>query len=286
MHRRDIDRILRRALRRAGVVTGYEHRCRRKGCGFKKLEPTSDAGRCPKCSIPAGTSTCPTCAAASASSRSRSAWTSSNCVTAEAAAACVRAERLLTMPVVTRCQADAFAPPLPTPRAVPPGGGRRRDPPPRPRRRVRSGSGGPGAPARRSARRRPIAAAPSPRPRRSCSRTCCCAGWRSPARSRRTRSRRCCSPSTSPRSGSRPVRGRVASLHSTSRHRRALRLRCLDHPGADRAQVLREQGLSHRAPSSQSAQTPAPGARPRCEASRSRAPRPRHPAASPCSCRS
>jgi hypothetical protein len=53
MHRPDValDEVLRRALGRAGVVTGYEHRCRRKGCGYRKLEPSADAGRCPKCNM-------------------------------------------------------------------------------------------------------------------------------------------------------------------------------------------------------------------------------------------
>ena len=52
MMRRDValDRILRRALARAGVVTGYVHRCRRHGCGFRD-EPKheAEAGACPQC---------------------------------------------------------------------------------------------------------------------------------------------------------------------------------------------------------------------------------------------
>ncbi len=52
MMRRDValDRILRRALARAGVVTGYEPRCRRHGCGFRD-EPKNEAeaGACPRC---------------------------------------------------------------------------------------------------------------------------------------------------------------------------------------------------------------------------------------------
>jgi integrase len=53
MHRRDLalDRVLRRALGRAGVVEGYEHRCRRKGCGFLKPDTTAEVGRCPKCNM-------------------------------------------------------------------------------------------------------------------------------------------------------------------------------------------------------------------------------------------
>ncbi len=46
-----LDRVLRRALGRAGVVTGYDHRCRRKGCGYSKEEPANDPGRCPRCNM-------------------------------------------------------------------------------------------------------------------------------------------------------------------------------------------------------------------------------------------
>ncbi len=46
-----LDRVLRRALGRAGIVTGYEHRCRRKGCGYSVVAPTPDCGRCPKCKM-------------------------------------------------------------------------------------------------------------------------------------------------------------------------------------------------------------------------------------------
>jgi len=28
--------VLRRALKRAGIVTGYKHECRRKGCGHEE----------------------------------------------------------------------------------------------------------------------------------------------------------------------------------------------------------------------------------------------------------
>lgn len=38
--------ILRRALARAGIVTGYRHVCRRKKCGFVKLAKTADLLRC------------------------------------------------------------------------------------------------------------------------------------------------------------------------------------------------------------------------------------------------
>src|SRR5262249_43659056 len=50
MMRRDValEGVLRRAMGRAGIVTGYRHVCRRKGC--KHAEAASDAAlrRCPK----------------------------------------------------------------------------------------------------------------------------------------------------------------------------------------------------------------------------------------------
>ena len=53
MHPRDIalDHILRRALGRAGLVTGYIHKCRRKGCGFSKEASEANCGKCPKCNM-------------------------------------------------------------------------------------------------------------------------------------------------------------------------------------------------------------------------------------------
>ncbi len=47
--RTQLELVLRRAMRRANLVTGYVHKCRRKGCGYQ--EPTADANprRCPKC---------------------------------------------------------------------------------------------------------------------------------------------------------------------------------------------------------------------------------------------
>ncbi len=41
--------VLRRALARAGVVNGYTHRCRRKGCGHSERHEYAEPGRCPKC---------------------------------------------------------------------------------------------------------------------------------------------------------------------------------------------------------------------------------------------
>jgi integrase len=51
MHRLDVkwDVKLRRALGCAGIVVGFEHRCRRKGCGFKGRRATAEASRCPRC---------------------------------------------------------------------------------------------------------------------------------------------------------------------------------------------------------------------------------------------
>jgi integrase len=43
--------ILRRALGRAGIVTGYLHRCRRKGCGHVEAAPDAELKRCPKCNM-------------------------------------------------------------------------------------------------------------------------------------------------------------------------------------------------------------------------------------------
>jgi hypothetical protein len=38
---------LRRALRRAGICTGYQHRCRFKGCGRIDLHADEQPRRCP-----------------------------------------------------------------------------------------------------------------------------------------------------------------------------------------------------------------------------------------------
>ncbi len=54
MHSRDlaVDMVLRRALGRAGIVTGYIYRCRRKGCGYRSEPiPKSECGRCPECNM-------------------------------------------------------------------------------------------------------------------------------------------------------------------------------------------------------------------------------------------
>lgn len=45
----DPQRVLRAALRRAGLVDGYIHTCRRKGCGHKERQPDRKLRRCPRC---------------------------------------------------------------------------------------------------------------------------------------------------------------------------------------------------------------------------------------------
>jgi integrase len=50
MMRRDVnlEQTLRRALGRAGVVEGYKHVCRRKGCGHAEAATDREQRRCPK----------------------------------------------------------------------------------------------------------------------------------------------------------------------------------------------------------------------------------------------
>ncbi len=49
MMREDVDLVgvLRRAMGRAGIVIGYEHVCRRKGCRYSKKTPDAALRRCP-----------------------------------------------------------------------------------------------------------------------------------------------------------------------------------------------------------------------------------------------
>jgi integrase len=44
-----MEEVLRRAMRRAGIVTGYVHKCRRKGCGHQEPAPEANPRRCPVC---------------------------------------------------------------------------------------------------------------------------------------------------------------------------------------------------------------------------------------------
>jgi integrase len=49
MMREDVDLVgvLRRAMGRAGIVIGYQHVCRRKGCRYSKKAPDAALRRCP-----------------------------------------------------------------------------------------------------------------------------------------------------------------------------------------------------------------------------------------------
>jgi integrase len=53
MHREDVDveGVLRRAMRRAGLVTGHVHACRRKGCTHSEAAPDPALRRCPSCGM-------------------------------------------------------------------------------------------------------------------------------------------------------------------------------------------------------------------------------------------
>ena len=42
---------LRRALKKAGIVTGYKLKCRRKGCGFEEQRAAAAEARCPRCNM-------------------------------------------------------------------------------------------------------------------------------------------------------------------------------------------------------------------------------------------
>src|SRR3954469_6643100 len=46
-----LDHVLRRALGRAGVVTGYIHKCRRARCGYEAKAARAECGRCPMCGM-------------------------------------------------------------------------------------------------------------------------------------------------------------------------------------------------------------------------------------------
>ena len=50
-HELPLQDVLRRALGRAGLVKGYQHVCRRKGCAFTEVRPDNLAKPCPKCSF-------------------------------------------------------------------------------------------------------------------------------------------------------------------------------------------------------------------------------------------
>jgi Phage integrase family len=46
-----LELVLRRAMRRANLVTGYVRKCRRKGCGYQEATADANPRRCPKCSF-------------------------------------------------------------------------------------------------------------------------------------------------------------------------------------------------------------------------------------------
>lgn len=53
MMRRDValEDVLRRAMGRAGIVTGYRQICRRKGCGHAEAAPDAEPRKCPVCGM-------------------------------------------------------------------------------------------------------------------------------------------------------------------------------------------------------------------------------------------
>ena len=50
-HDRALTKVLRRAMARAGLVTGHIHKCRRKGCGYEEQRTDSTPERCPRCNM-------------------------------------------------------------------------------------------------------------------------------------------------------------------------------------------------------------------------------------------
>jgi integrase len=46
--RTQLELVLRRALKAAGIVVGYQHKCRAKACGFMEPAPDQNLRRCPK----------------------------------------------------------------------------------------------------------------------------------------------------------------------------------------------------------------------------------------------
>jgi len=46
-----LEQVLRRALRRANILTGWRHSCRRKGCGHVVQAPDAEIRWCPKCKM-------------------------------------------------------------------------------------------------------------------------------------------------------------------------------------------------------------------------------------------
>jgi len=46
-----VEKVFRTALKRAGLVEGYEHACRRKRCGFKERRADGARSQCPTCGM-------------------------------------------------------------------------------------------------------------------------------------------------------------------------------------------------------------------------------------------
>ena len=46
-----LEEVLRRAMRKAGIVTGYVHKCRRQGCGHREPAADMNPRRCPECNF-------------------------------------------------------------------------------------------------------------------------------------------------------------------------------------------------------------------------------------------
>jgi integrase len=46
-----LHKVVRRAMSRAGIVAGYLHKCRRRGCGYEVRADCAETGRCPKCEM-------------------------------------------------------------------------------------------------------------------------------------------------------------------------------------------------------------------------------------------
>jgi integrase len=53
MYPRDtkLNEVVRRGLARAGVVLGYEHICRRSGCGYRLRQEDAEPRWCPRCEM-------------------------------------------------------------------------------------------------------------------------------------------------------------------------------------------------------------------------------------------
>lgn len=46
-----LQKVLRRAMGRAGIVVAYQHKCRRRGCSFTERRPNAVRSECPRCTM-------------------------------------------------------------------------------------------------------------------------------------------------------------------------------------------------------------------------------------------